>query len=84
MIKNFKNYRYICWSIDSPDKMYYCFSNSDVTAQTGINRSALYKLLNSEKINKWSKWSIIRTNIPVGSPYIKDRVNCEINKPTNN
>lgn len=84
MIKNFKNYRYICWSMDAPKQMYYCFSNSDVTRQTGLNRSAQYKLLNNEKIKKWNKWSIIRTNIPVDSPYIKDRVICDINNPVNN
>ncbi len=75
MIKKLKNYRYICWSMDAPKKHYYCFSNSDVTLQTGINRSAQYKILNRQKIKKWDQWSIIRTNIPIDSPYIRDRVN---------
>ena len=84
MIKTLKNYRYIVWNMDDPTKMYYCFSNSDITAQTGLNRTAQYKILNNEKIKKHAKWSVIRTNIPVDSPSIKDRVISEINKPVVN
>jgi hypothetical protein len=65
MIKNFKNYRFILWNNNNPGNIFYCFSNTDVTKQTGLNRSAQYKLLNGQPINKHNSWTIVKTRLPV-------------------
>ena len=81
MIKVMRNYRYICWHMDAPKQLYYCFSNTDVRVQTGINRTALFKILNNETAANFSKWVVIRTNLPVNSPFVANRVNPENNIP---